>query len=129
MCLYSDCCRRMFPLYHHSCGLAQPLLFPAFQHSVSQHLFQLLPQFEEAPAPSPLSSSGQSGQDIHCRIFTSSSTTSNQGHTEAGRETSAWVLLKFGMFSCAATLLYPAGSSPPSPAPALSLLNGLHQTL
>lgn len=55
----------LFPLYHHTCGLAQPLLFPALQHGVSQHLFQLLPQFEEAPAPSPFSSSGQSGQDIH----------------------------------------------------------------
>lgn len=64
-------------------------------------------------------------------FITSLSITSNEGHSEAARETSAWVLLKFGMFSCAATLLYPAGPSPssPSPAPVLSLLHGPHQTL
>lgn len=64
-------------------------------------------------------------------FITSLSIASNEGHSEAARETSAWVLLKFGMFSCAATLLYPAGPSPssPSPAPVLSLLHGPHQTL
>lgn len=66
MCLYFGCCRRMlFCSPHITTAVSQLSLFPALQHGVSQHPFQLLPQSEGASVPSPLPSSGQSGRDVY----------------------------------------------------------------
>lgn len=99
MCLYSFCCRRMlFCSLCTSTAVAWLSLYSSLPSSTSSSFFHNLKRHLHHPPFHPQASQG--------RIFTASlSIDSSHGHTEAARET-AWVLLKFGMFSCAATLLY-----------------------
>lgn len=114
MCLYSSCCSRMLSCSPHT-TTAVARLNPHCSsstvfHSTSSSFFHSLKRHLHHPLFPSQASQG--------KILTvSSSIASNQGHTEAARETSAWVLLKSRIFSCAVTLLYPAGSRPPSPSP------------